>query len=113
MHSIRIYLAVIISLAASLITQNLYAQVNVPSLLVDYPDTIVHNAKIITIDDQGYNSNPGTIAQAMAVRDGKILKIGNNNEILALKGPETKITTTIHRVPWKILPVRCSSYQVP
>lgn len=62
-----------------------------PPDLVSYPNLIVHNAKIITIDDTAYNSNPGTIVQAMAVRDGKILKLGSNSEVLALKGPNTRI----------------------
>lgn len=76
---------------AVLYSQLLMAQGNPPDILVSYPDLIVHNAKIITVDDHEYNSNPGTIAQAMAVRDGKILSIGDNQDILALKGPETEV----------------------
>jgi hypothetical protein len=67
------------------------AQGSIPAILVNYPELIVHNAKIITVDDTAYNSNPGTIAQAMAVRDGKILKLGSNADVLALKGPNTKV----------------------
>jgi hypothetical protein len=67
------------------------AQGNVPDLLVDYPELIVHNAKILTMDDHAYNSNPGTIAQAMAVRGGKVLLLGTNNEVLALRGPDTRV----------------------
>ncbi len=74
----------------ALFAQGALAQ-NLPDILVNYPELIVHNAKIITVDDQAYNSNPGTIAQAMAVRDGKILKLGSNADVLALKGPNTKV----------------------
>ena len=74
----------------ALFAQGVSAQ-NLPDLVVNYPELIVHNAKIITMDDEAYNSNPGTIAQAMAVRDGKILKIGADKDILALKGPKTKV----------------------
>jgi hypothetical protein len=74
----------------ALFAQGVSAQ-NLPDILVNYPELIVHNAKIITMDDEAYNSNPGTIAQAMAVRDGKILKIGADKDILALKGPKTKV----------------------
>jgi len=74
----------------ALFAQGVSAQ-NLPDILVNYPELIVHNAKIITVDDTAYNSNPGTIAQAMAVRDGKILKLGSNADILALKGPNTKV----------------------
>ncbi len=93
MRSLRMLLAVVLVVTANItfISQNLYAQANVPDILVDYPELIVHNAKIITVDDHDYNSNPGTIAQAMAVRDGKILHIGNNNEVLALRGSDTKV----------------------
>lgn len=94
MRSKRIILPVMLGLLTGItfISQSLFAQSNVPDLLVNYPDLIVHNGKIITVDDAEYNSNPGTIAQAMAVRDGLILKIGSNNEILALKGPDTEVT---------------------
>ena len=76
--------------AAVLVSPGATAQ-NIPDLLVNYPELIVHNAKIITLDDEAYNSNPGSIVQAMAVRGGKILKLGSNKDILALKGPKTKV----------------------
>ena len=38
-----------------------------------YPQMIVHNAKIVTVDDPSFTNNVGTIAQAMAIRDGKVL----------------------------------------
>ena len=78
-------------LIAAFFTQSAGAQGTIPELLIEYPDLIVHNAKIITIDDSEYNSNPGTIARAMAVRDGKILALGSDSEMLALKGPDTEV----------------------
>jgi hypothetical protein len=59
--------------------------------LVSYPDLIVHNARILTVDDKSFTPQLGTIAQALAVRDGKILAVGRNAEILDLKGPSTKV----------------------
>ncbi len=84
-----VWLSIIIS--SFLFSSGLFAQGNILEVLVNYPDLIVHNAKIITVDDEEYNSNPGTIAQAMAVRDGMILSIGDNDEMLALKGPDTEV----------------------
>src|SRR5690242_5105541 len=55
-----------------------------------YPQMIVHNAKIVTVDDPSFTNNVGTIAQAMAIRDGKVLALGTNAEMLALAGPQTK-----------------------
>jgi predicted amidohydrolase YtcJ len=55
-----------------------------------YPDTIIYNAKIVTMDDASFTSNPGTITQAMAIRDDKILALGTDARIRALAGPATR-----------------------
>ncbi|MDR7369916.1 amidohydrolase [Flavobacterium aquidurense] len=49
------------------------------------PTLIVFNAKIHTLDDKNPN------AEAFAIADGKIIKIGNNKVILQLKSKTTKI----------------------
>jgi hypothetical protein len=54
-----------------------------------YPQTVIYNGKIVTMDDASFTSNVGTIAQAMAVRDGKILAVGSNAAVRALAGPQT------------------------
>ena len=77
-------------LLAGLLASQALAQ-NVPPELVSYPDMILHNGKIVTMDDKSNSTNPGTIAQAVAIREGKILSVGTNNQVLALKGPQTKI----------------------
>jgi predicted amidohydrolase YtcJ len=61
------------------------------ALADQHPDLIVHNARIITVDDPRPNNNPGTIAQAMAVRDGVILRIGSNDDVLGLRGTDTRV----------------------
>src|SRR3989337_4067291 len=65
---------------------------NVPASIVFYPDTIVHNAKLVTMDDAtvGINTPTGTITQAMAIRDKKIVAVGTNAQILAMAGPKTE-----------------------
>ena len=55
-----------------------------------YPQMIVYNGKIVTMDDASFASRVGTIVQAMAIRDGKILTTGSNAEVRALAGPPTK-----------------------
>lgn len=67
-----------------------FAQSASSGSILGYPDTIVHNAKIVTMDDASFDSSPGAIAQAMAIRDGRILAIGGNEQIRALAGPETR-----------------------
>ena len=54
-----------------------------------YPDTIVYNANIITMDDASFSSSPGTIAEAMAIRDDKILALGSSKQMRSLAGPDT------------------------
>jgi hypothetical protein len=63
----------------------------VPSLLVKFPDTIFMNAVIITLDNHEMNSDPGTIVQAMAVRDDVIIALGSEQEIMELAGPDTEV----------------------
>jgi predicted amidohydrolase YtcJ len=56
-----------------------------PGRAADEPDLILHHGKIVTVDKQF------TIHQALAVRDGKILRSGSNEEILKTKGPRTQL----------------------
>lgn len=49
------------------------------------PDLIVFNAKIYTLNETN------AIEQAVAVKDGKILKVGKNKSILKLKGSSTQL----------------------
>ena len=48
------------------------------------PDLILYNGKITTLDRE----NPQ--AQAVAVRDGRFLAVGDEREIMGLAGPDTK-----------------------
>ena len=62
-----------------------------PPEVVSYPEIIVHNGKIYTMDDKSNTANAGTIVEALAIRDGKILLTGNNKQILSLRGPQTRV----------------------
>ncbi|HEY7679775.1 MAG TPA: hypothetical protein VIC04_04595, partial [Terriglobia bacterium] len=59
---------------------------NVPALLIAYPDLIVHNAMIYSMDDAGFNTSTGRTYQAMAVRGDTIQFLGTNDETLRLAG---------------------------
>ena len=56
----------------------------IPPELVAYPNLVLYNAKLLTVDPQF------TVAEAVAVRDGRILAVGTNAEIRQLAGPETR-----------------------
>jgi predicted amidohydrolase YtcJ len=48
------------------------------------PDTVLVNGKVVTVDDRF------TVAQALAIRGGRVLKVGTTSEIEALKGASTR-----------------------
>lgn len=56
----------------------------VPPEVLHYPQIIFYNGQVLTVDEKF------TVAQALAVRDNKILKVGTGNEILSLAGPNTR-----------------------
>ena len=60
------------------------SQQALPPEVIAYADLILHNGKILTADDRF------TIAQAVAIRDGKFLAVGQNSRILAMAGPVTQ-----------------------
>jgi predicted amidohydrolase YtcJ len=65
---------------------------NVTSQEILLADTIVTNGNIITMDNKEILSNdPGTIVEAMAIRDGHILALGSNQEILEFIKPGTRV----------------------
>lgn len=73
--------------------------VNVPLAIVSYPDLIVYNANIVTMDDASFGPLPGHSFQAIAIRDRKIQALGSNEEILSYAGPKTdKIDAKGHTV---------------
>ena len=49
------------------------------------PDTIYYNGKVITMDEKE------TITDAVAVKDGKIISVGKDADIKALKANNTKM----------------------
>lgn len=69
-----------------------------PSALIEYADAVYTNATIVTLDDHAMNSNPGTIVEAMAVRDEKIIGLGTNAEMLKYAGPETKVVDLLGKM---------------
>jgi predicted amidohydrolase YtcJ len=48
-------------------------------------DLILHNGKVVTVDKKF------TIRQALAVRDGQIVRVGTDEEVLQTKGPKTRV----------------------
>ena len=60
-----------------------YSQ-DVPPEVIVYPQIILYNGKILTVDRNF------SVAQAIAIRDERILAVGTDNRILRLAGPNTE-----------------------
>ncbi|MDA2934452.1 amidohydrolase [Acidobacteria bacterium AH-259-D05] len=56
---------------------------DVPGALA--PDMVLHNGKIVTVDQDF------SIAQAMAIKEGRFVAVGSDAQILALAGAQTEI----------------------
>src|SRR4051812_11473217 len=74
---------VFVSFLAAVLSSEAWAQ-NLPPELLHYADTVFYNGKVVTADAQF------TMAKAVAVREGKVLKTGDDAAILALAGPNTR-----------------------
>lgn len=68
-----------------------WAQQSDVSAKLGYPQMILYNGKIVTMDDSSFDSKVGSIVQAMAVRDARILATGTDAEVRLLAGPQTKV----------------------
>ena len=55
-----------------------------PPEVLAYADTVLFNGKVLTADDQF------SVAEAVAIRDGKFLAVGTSERILKMAGPETQ-----------------------
>lgn len=53
--------------------------------VVYYADHVLHNGKIITVDDTF------SISQGVAIRDGKLVEVGSNQQVLAHAGSQTTV----------------------
>ena len=54
------------------------------------PEMILFNGKVITVNNHEVNATLGTIAQALAIRDGRIVAVGSTTDIQRLAGNGTK-----------------------
>jgi len=57
---------------------------DVPPEVLAWPDLVLHGGKILTVDEQF------SVAQALAIRDGRFLAVGDNSRILKMSGPATQ-----------------------
>jgi len=85
LHSLPALLVLALGVWSPVVAQNL------PASVITWPDTIYTNAIIVTLDVHELNDDPGTIAQAMAVKGEYIQAVGSAAEIEQMKGPDTVV----------------------
>lgn len=68
-----------------LLATHLLLSIALATLEAAEPQLILHNAKIVTVDERF------SIHEAVAVADGRIQRVGTSEEILALRAPETDV----------------------
>ena len=56
-----------------------------------HADMIVVNGKVVSVDDAGYNPNPGNIYEAMAVKGDRIMALGTSQRMRSLADSHTKV----------------------
>ncbi|MBI4444023.1 MAG: amidohydrolase family protein [Acidobacteria bacterium] len=66
-----------------------------------YADMVVINGKVVSMDDNGVNSNVGNVYEAMAVKKSRIIALGTSARIRALAGPKTRV---IDLQGWTVIP---------
>ena len=71
-----------------LLTFPLHAQ-QIPPEVAQYghADTILVNAKVVSMDDKSTSTSVGRIYQAVAVKGHRIVKLGTSGEIRAWRDP--------------------------
>ena len=59
---------------------------NVPPEVLRYADTVLYNGQVLTMDR---DQPPINVVQALAIRDGQIMAVGESDRILQMAGPDT------------------------
>ena len=84
---LRAGLAVIFALFLGVNARSQQTLNNIPAELVAYPDLIIHNARIVSMDDASLSNATGSAYEAMAVKEDRIQFLGNNADVLRYAGP--------------------------
>jgi hypothetical protein len=71
--------------ALTLLAGRAHAQGSPPAAVLHYPEIVLVNGKIVTVDDRF------STREAVAIREDRVLALGTSAEIRALAGPNTRI----------------------
>lgn len=75
-------------LAFALASSPVFSQsTNIPKELIHYPDFVFFNGQVLTADSDA----DFTVAEAVAVRGKRVFKVGTDDEVRPLAGPDTRV----------------------
>jgi hypothetical protein len=80
----RIAVLIFLLMTLPAIEQARAADGDIPDVLIRYADLVMFNGQVLTVDVEF------SVAEAVAVRDGRILAVGGDDQVLALAGPGTE-----------------------
>jgi hypothetical protein len=89
--SLKLFISITLVLSGFFSVHAQQTNQSLPAEIVRYADSIYVNATIITLDEHQMNADPGSIVEAMAIREEIIIGLGTNEDILRMAGPQTQI----------------------
>lgn len=75
-----------------------------------FADRVIINAKVVTLDVHEINDDPGTVAEAVAVKDGEFISVGGTGDMGKFVGDDTEVVDMGGKT---ILPGFCESHIHP
>ena len=82
----RLPATILILCVFTLIPASIFAAQDLPPEVLSYADMVFVNGSVLTMDQ---DRPPIKVVEAVAVRDSRILAVGDNNRILSMAGPAT------------------------
>ena len=80
-----------LAVVLTFLVASLVAQVPPEVASHGYADTILINGKVVSMDDRSTSTEVGNLYQAAAVKGEQIVKLGSNDQVRALAGPDTRV----------------------
>ncbi|MCK5352773.1 amidohydrolase family protein, partial [bacterium] len=87
------FVSLILTMAVILVAQATpsWAQLPVEVARSGYADTLFVNGKVVSMDDTSTSTDVGNVYEGIAVKGVRIMKLGTNEEVRALAGPDTRV----------------------
>ena len=88
---ITLHLVFCLTVLGALERDKLWAQLAPEVAAYGYADTLFVNGNVVSMDDTSTSTEVGNVYQGLAVKGTQIVKLGTNQEVRALAGPDTTV----------------------